>query len=187
MSYKATPAFLTATLVGVAGSAAFTTICWGISYLNVPSLLLPAPKASDKSLPKTPSGHLARQWQLIYDIGKFTGPPVSIVSASSLTYAMTRIPVELKFQRQLYITAAALIVSIMPFTLLVLAPTNTKLLKTAAVEAKGLESEDTHPGNVAAGEGQGTAELIRKWAGLNALRGIPPVLGVGCVLMALNL
>ena len=187
MSYKATPAFLSATLVGVAGSAAFSALCWGISYLNVPSLLLSAPNASDKTIPKTPSGNLARQWQLIYDIGKFTGPPVSIVSASSLIYAMTRIPAELKVQRQLYITAAALIVSIMPFTLVVLRPTNTKLLEAAAVEAKGLESEETHPGNVAAGQGQGTPELIRKWARLNAIRGIPPVLGIGCVLTALNL
>jgi hypothetical protein len=186
MSYKATPAFLSATLVGVAGSAAFSTLCLGISYLSVPSLLLPAPKVSDTAIPKTPSGHLARQWQLIYDIGKFTGPPVSIVSAGSLIYAMTRIPAELKVQRQLYITAAALIVSIMPFTLLVLAPTNTKLLEIAAVEVEGLESDETHPGNVAAGQGQGTAELVRKWAGLNAIRALPPVLGIGCVLTALN-
>lgn len=186
MSYKATPTFLSATLIGVAGSAAFSTVCLSISYLNVPSLLLPGPKVSDKTIPKTPSGHLARQWQLIYDIGKFTGSLVSLVSASSLIYAMTQIPTELKLQRQLYITAAALIVSIMPFTLLVLAPTNTKLLETAAVEAKGLESEETHPGNVAAGKGHSTAELIRKWAGLNAVRALPPMLGIGCVLAALN-
>jgi hypothetical protein len=187
MSYKAAPAFLSATIVGVAGSAAFSSLCWGISYLNVPSLLLPAANVSDKTKPKTPSGHLARQWQLLYDIGKFTGPPVSIISASSLIYAMTCIPVELKVQRQLYITAAALIVSIMPFTLIVLAPTNAKLLETAAVHSKGLESEKTHLGDVAAGQGQGTPELISKWAKLNAIRGIPPVLGIGCVLTALNL
>ena len=187
MSYRASPEFLSATLIGVAGSAAFTSLCWGISYLTVPSLLVPAPKASDKKQPKTPSGHLARQWQLIYDIGKFTGPPVSIVSAGSLVYAMTRIPAELKVQRQLYFTAAALIVSIMPFTLIALAPTNTRLLDIAAIEAKGLESEHTRPESIVAGEGQTTAELIRKWAGLNAVRGIPPVLGICCVLAALNL
>jgi len=187
MSYRASPEFLSATLVGVAGSAAFTSICWGISYLAVPSLLVSAPKASDKTQPKTSSGHLARQWQLIYDIGKFTGPPVSIVSAGSLVYAMTRIPTELKVQRQLYFTAAALIVSIMPFTLIALAPTNTKLLQIAATEAKGLGREPTRPGNIAAEEGQGTAELIRKWTGLNAIRGVPPVLGICCILAALNL
>lgn len=100
---------------------------------------------------------------------------------------MTRIPAELKMQRQLYTTAAALIFSIMPFTLIALAPTNAKLLETAAIPAKGLESEETYPGNVAAGQGQGTPALIRKWARLNAIRGLPPVLGIGCVLTALNL
>lgn len=186
MSYKATPEFLSATLVGIAGSAAFSSLCYSISYLNVPSLLVPAPKASDKTTPKTPSGHLARQWQLVYDIGKFTGPPISVVSAGSLIYAMTRIPAEFRAQRQLYITAAVLIVSIMPFTLIALAPTNTKLLKTAAIEERGEESEEVRLGNVAAGEVQSTPDLIRKWAGLNAIRGIPPILGIGCVLAALN-
>ena len=74
----------------------------------------------------------------------------------------------------------------MPFTLIALAPTNTKLLDVAAFEAKGLESKQKDSETIA-GQGQGTAELIRKWAGLNAVRGIPPVLGICCVLAALNL
>ena len=178
MSYQADPPFLTATIVGVAFSAAFSSLCYGITYLSVPSLLLSAPKATDKAKPKSSSGHLARQWQVIYDIGKASGPPISITAAGSLIYAMTRIPAGLTTQRRLYVAAASLFVSIMPFTLIVLAPTNTKLLKRAAVEAKGEEIEER--------EGQSTPELIRHWAGLNAVRGIPPILGIGCVVAALT-
>lgn len=98
---------------------------------------------------------------------------------------MTRVPVELKLQRQLYLAAAVLVVSIMPFTLIALAPTNSKLIKIAEVEEKGEEAEESHPGNIAASKGESTSDLVRKWAALNAVRGIPPLLGIGCVVAAL--
>jgi hypothetical protein len=184
MSYKTSPSFLVATVAGASFCATFSSLCYTISYLTVPSLLLPAPKATDKYNPKSSPGHIARQWQFVYDVGKMTGPPVSICSAGSLLYAMTRIPVEFRMQRQLYIAAAVCVVSIMPFTLIALAPTNSKLIKAAEIEKMGQEVEETHPGNVAS-KGESTQDLVRKWAGLNAVRGIPPLIGIGCVVAAL--
>ena len=87
-------------------------------------------------------------------------------------------------QRQLYIAAAVCCVSIVPFTLIVLAPTNSKLIKAAEIEKMGDEAKETYPGNVAS-KGESTPDLLRKWAGLNAARAISPLIGIGCVVAAL--
>jgi len=74
----------------------------------------------------------------------------------------------------LYVTAAILAPLSTPFTLAVLKPVNDEL--TARSEKAIAGAADVE----AAGAGESTHELVRKWAGLNLLRGV--MFGLSAVL-----
>ena len=67
----------------------------------------------------------------------------------------------------LYALSAALAIGIAPFTGLVMKPTNDALIARAAAGEKGIEKGATN------------GELVRKWAGLNTIRGLLPLAGAG--------
>lgn len=62
-----------------------------------------------------------------------------------------------------YLSAAALVISIVPFTIVFMTPTNSTLL--AAVSGQSVLSQAT------------LSELIRKWSFLNITRSFLPLLG----------
>ena len=159
-----------------------------ITYLTLPSLLLSPPSrgtseaSSESSQPATHSDHLARQWQSVYDLGKKVGPAVTLPGVAALLSAT---PVLRRSSRILFLLAVALNLSIIPFTLGVMAKTNNELIRRANAASEGL---DASPTDRATGvEKYQTPELVRWWGTLNVYRASLQVGAMGCVVLAVAL
>ena len=146
---------------------AFLGINITCSFLALPAILQHA------TSPET----AARQWKTIYDRGKRTGPPIGLAALSSFAYVAYH--AANPAARRLWILAAILPVSIVPYTLLLLAPTNNALLERVRRWDKREEVSEAKEGS--------TKELLQAWQRLNYGRSMLPTLGVavGMVGMAL--
>jgi len=156
----------------------------GISAFTVPRLL------------ESPTPLMIRQWANTFTIGKAVAPPLAILSSLSyfyLSYAhssyssssASAINLALQGNKALaYAVVGGLSVGIVPYTLLLMTPTNNKLLKKAD-EMRGLEKEDTVVEIGLAGEN--AHQLVDWWGVLNFGRGVMlSVAGVMGVWTALN-
>ena len=116
-----------------------------------------------------------RQWRFIYDIGVSSAPKIALTSASAFAYAAYSIsrartssgrdllsdPVYLLYG------AAVSTIAIAPWTFATMLPTNAALdAKLAAADTGIPQKEDA--------ELQG---LLKKWATLNGVRAVFPLLG----------
>jgi hypothetical protein len=137
------------------------------SFLKVAAESLPghAFSASNLGIPAlglVPLPLRLKQWPVIYDVGKFVSPPVSITSAASWATAAW-----ISYSRgdyldwKLYAVAALVTASVLGFTVLVMLPTNKGLRRRAKVvrEVKGEEMEQ--------GFEVKSEELIGLWDSLN--------------------
>jgi len=97
-----------------------------------------------------------QQWNNIFARGKAFNPPVVIALSSIFGYLSYRSYSNEGRVWSQYATAAALLPAVVPFTLLVLNPTNDQLIAAATVEA----STET------------TRALLQKWGVLNACRSV---------------
>lgn len=192
---SAQPRFLAATALGLTLSSCFVGMGLSMSYVVVPTLLLPAPSASTKgstssSKRLTSNPQLARQWRAVYDLGKAAALPLIFGSVLSYGYAAFQLPDTLQIQRNLFIASATLFALVLPYTLTIMHATNTELMQRAeAADTMEEISEDdvTEVGGPKASslEGPKTEDLLRSWASLNVGRNILPILSIACAITAL--
>jgi hypothetical protein len=129
-----------------------------LSFMMIPSLL------------EAPAPLLAKQWKKAYDKGKALAPPISLLASGIFGYLAYRERSTSTTAFSLYTTAAVLGPSIVPYTLIVMGPTNKKLLEKAdslasstvgdaVAEARAAKEDTVHA-------------LADKWASLNLVRAI---------------
>ncbi|KAL1296962.1 hypothetical protein AAFC00_004562 [Neodothiora populina] len=153
-----------AQVVGLTSSAYLAGAIGGISLFSCPALL------------QAPAPLLAKQWQTVFDKGKFLAPPLSVVSAAIFGGLAYRAPKESP-SILLYTAAALLVPSIIPYTVFAMGTVNKKLsdkassLTDAAAESGIAQEETAHA-------------LVDKWATLNLIRSFLPLVATVCAAWA---
>lgn len=152
-----------------------------VNYLhnigNIASLsLIATPALIQSREDKAPSDQVARQWQSLYELGKTQNPPISAVAASTFLYLAWAVrsgsplfkqtPVS---QTALFSTAAALCISIAPWTFIAMVKTNSAI--AAKTRSKSESDAELVP-------------LLKRWSTLNMLRGLFPTLAAVVGLVA---
>jgi len=149
---------------------------------------------------QAPAALAVKQWHTIFTRGGAIGRPLAIVSAIATGYLaykrmlskhklctgelLSHTPIEdpKSTPFRLNVAATILLPSIVPFTLLVLGPTNNKLIakkdEFAAAHAKGKAIK----ANTA--DGETVHELMDKWATLNMARAVLVAAGALCTVIA---
>ncbi|KAK5731602.1 hypothetical protein LTR17_011194 [Elasticomyces elasticus] len=156
-----------AQIVGITTAACLSGMIASISYSGIPIIRLAPPEVA------------VRQWSKAYALGKATAPPLAITSAACFGYLSWQAlpPKSIGFGEPMviYAIAAALIPSIMPFTLSVMDPGVNNRLKLLAKDAeRSTKLTDSVKDEV--------QELLGKWAAMNYVRAV--AVGVGAVLGA---
>lgn len=137
---------------------------FSISFLSVPSLLL------------APSPLLAQQWQLIFDRGKIINPAIVLVSVITYGFLSYRLYGGLNHPKaEMYALSAIFSLGMVPWTQLVMWPTNVALFRKYD-ERKNL-GVDEKATEVGLAKGESTKELVDTWATLNVVRGLFPLAG----------
>ncbi|KAK3116479.1 hypothetical protein LTR53_003143 [Teratosphaeriaceae sp. CCFEE 6253] len=157
-----------AQIMGVTGAACLSGMIASASLISIRAILL------------APQDLAVRQWAAIFERGAAAAPPFAGLSAACFGYlayvsrtasAGSSLPGSLT-PAMLYATAACIIPSIVPFTLMIMHPAaNLRLLELAG---EGFQSEV-----VSAAEGE-VQQLFRKWSMLNYVRAA--MAGSGAVL-----
>ncbi len=158
-------------VLGIAFSSMFVGGNWVVTYANVPVLMLPSSTSSaDKAQkPEASPSHLARQWQMTYDIGSKAGPFLAVSSCVSYLYAARELPSAAVTQKRLFVAAAVLSMAIVPFTFTVMKRTNGELHRRALAATQGKEEEAKADAEKDGVESYQTNELLRWWSTLNIL------------------
>jgi hypothetical protein len=187
------PKTLGATLVGITLSSSFVSANLALSCIAIPSLLLPAPQKSattSSANATTPSPNLARQWRYIYKHAMPVAIAGSVMSSASFIYAALQLPHVYSQQRNLLIVAGTMAVFVMPYTLVLMKPTNSLLMERAAMgDAMGdVNEEDVTEVGMSKAQGlrgYRTEELLNRWVALNYGRAAIPSIGIACAIAAL--
>jgi len=187
------PKTLAATLVGITLSSSFVSANLALSFLAIPSLLLPAPQqqaTTPSANTATPSPNLARQWRYIYDHAMPVAIAGSAMSTASFIYAALQLPHVHSEQRNLLIAAGAMAVFVVPYTLALMKPTNSLLMERAAMgdAMKDVNEEDVTEVGMSKAQGlrgYRTEELLKRWVTLNYGRAAIPSIGIACAIVAL--
>lgn len=149
-------------------------IC-GLSMIAIPALL--RSNQGKSTTPPTPNT-LAQQWQTLYNAGKAQNPPIAAVTASSFLYlawaarsqgaaVYSQLAGKSSNTGVFYCGAALLTLGIVPWTLVAMMSTNHRLESIAG-------SGDGTGASVSDEEFDG---LVKKWQGLNLIRGLFPLAG----------
>lgn len=183
MTYQ--PSVILASVVGAALSGTFIGCGLTLSYMSVPSLLVPVKSATTDSREQL-LGHAARQWQFIYDIGAKVGPVTGAIGSSAYVLAARGLPATATTQKRLLFAAAVANVCVGPFTMLVMARTNNELMRRASAAKSGkAEKEGRQSAKAGSIESYETTDLLQRWARLNAGRVVLPLAAL--VLMTTSL
>lgn len=133
-----------------------------LSLLGIPGLLSAPSPASPRSL--------AQQWAGIYNRGKVLGPQTAVLSLLGYGYlaytSSSSSNGPLASRSAWFVGAAALGLAIVPFTVLVMDPTNQALLRAAGAQGPGEKVEET-----------AVRALLERWRRLNLARSILPLVG----------
>jgi hypothetical protein len=154
--------------IGLTTTAAAAGLSFSASAWVVPRIL------------ESPSPLLLRQWKHAFEAGKATMPPLSAVCTlcfGYLAYKARNLPDALSYKWKMYVVSGLLTIGIVPWTIVVMAPTNKKLLDKAE-ETSSLAIDDKIV-EVGLG-GESAHQLVDKWATLNLGRSI--MLAVAAVL-----
>ena len=118
----------------------------------------------------------ARQWQASFDRGKIINPAIALVSGISYGVLSYNLYGTLNhFKAEMYALSAVSVLSIWPWTLLVMWPTNVKLFKKYEdMKNLSIEEKATETGLA---RGESTKELMDYWGLLNLGRGLLPLVG----------
>ncbi len=137
-------------LLALVFSALFTGAAFYINFAEQPARLNLEPK------------QLLKQWALSYKIGFIMQSTLAVLSGLAGVYVYTQT------QDWCWILGAVLILANWPYTLLVIMPTNQKLLATKETDVNGA-----------------TVELIRRWGKLHFVRTILGLSATGIFLWSL--
>jgi hypothetical protein len=101
----------------------------------------------------------------MFSSGKTQNPPIAVVTAVSFSYLAWTLRSLPGNKARLYGAAAVMTIGIVPWTLLMMNPTNQKLLAKAdnAAAVEGDENE--------------VQDLLKRWTTLNGIRSLLPLLG----------
>jgi Domain of unknown function (DUF1772) len=149
-----------AQMVGLTATSAIAGASFAVSAYVVPRIL------------ESPSPLLLRQWKHLFESGKATIPPLSLITSIAigyLAYEAKGNPNALPHQWKLYLISGILNLGIVPYTLVVMLPTNNKLLAKAE-ETSSLKADDKLV-EVGLG-GESAHQLVDRWATLNLGRTI---------------
>lgn len=125
---------------------------------------------------QAPTPLVSRQWQTIFERGKPIAIPSALLSAGSFSYLAYALYKTLHHPRaELYGLAAIATITMIPFTALLIQPTNEKLHEKANEFQQWSLADEAVENNVAKGES--SKELIDRWATLNAVRALFPLSG----------
>ena len=178
---------LIATSVGISLSGTFIGTALTLSYIAVPSLLLPASSASKQSA-STTYAHASQQWQFIYNLGSQLGPVASAIGSASYVYAATILPVAAVTQKQLLYAAAVANILVAPFTGAFMKRTNDELHRRADAATAGKDEAEGRTGAAAGSiESYETPDLLQRWTRLNMVRSVFPIAAIGLATGALTL
>jgi Domain of unknown function (DUF1772) len=190
----ATPNILAATTLGIGLSGIFSGANLALSYIAIPGLLLPPAQANleqkTTARPATSPAQLARQWRVVYLLGKATLPFAALASCFCFLYVAWNLPTvpspfaaaggEKQKLKWAFYAAAGLAISIAPFTLIIMEKTNSALEGRASKADATTESDDldnSEPGikgNKKGTDVESTEDLMRWWAVLAFVRaGLP--------------
>ncbi|RAK95500.1 DUF1772 domain-containing protein [Aspergillus ibericus CBS 121593] len=163
------PSFCIAQVIGLSGAAWLSGTIYSLSYISIPTLLTSHQEHS------IPLSTITKQWAILYETGKNRVPPIAVLTASTFLYLAwsTRASTALaaiapRGSSSLYTVSAALVLAIMPFTVGVMKGTNDRLKGWAGrgvVEGKN------------GGEEEEVVGLLRRWAVLNGVRALWPLIG----------
>ena len=144
--------------LGITTSAVVAGFVSSASFALVPRML------------ESPTPLLLKQWGNAYAAGKKNVPPFAALSSACYFYLAYTLPSDAqKAKLYGYLAAGALTIGIIPYTLLVMLPTNKKLLEKVD-ETKALTVKDEV---VEVGLGNETAhKLVDSWGMLNLGRAV---------------
>ena len=141
------PNLLAATALGLGFSGFFSGASFALSCIAIPGLLLPAakpqwrtkhPSSGAAVKPATPPSQLARQWRLVYLAGYKYLPGFALASSMCFTYVVWNLSTSgitlernLNSLKSVFIVAATLAVSAVPWTLVFIKGTNETLSERA--------------------------------------------------------
>lgn len=134
-----------------------------MSIAGVPAISIAPPNVAPK------------QWRKIYDIGVSSAPRIAAASASAFAFAAYSISKSRTAAAAntasdpVYLLSAAAVSTVMiaPWTILVMLPTNNALDEKVAAATTGI------PGT----NDDALQSLLKKWAGLNGIRSVFPLVG----------
>ncbi|KAG7091763.1 hypothetical protein E1B28_008165 [Marasmius oreades] len=160
--------------LGISGSAFVAGSIISISVISAPVLLTPTSFFS--------TAHAALQWKHLYTRGATLMPPLALVASLAHFYlawkahTLESVISSSRSLTRLYMTAGALTIGIVPWTLLVMAPTNDALIRKAV--------DSPTEAAVASSKTYETEDLMEKWITLNFVRGLFPLAGTVAALYA---
>nr|KMM70085.1 hypothetical protein CPAG_06398 [Coccidioides posadasii RMSCC 3488] len=188
----------TSQVLGITASGVLAGGILNFSVALVPTLILPgatSKRTFDSSFqPGTPVSHIASQWYHAYGIGKSIVPLASLITASVYSYLSYHFR-QGTLTRQgnvvaanYYLLAALFTIAPVPFTLLIMKPTNNKLIaKAKSAETEGLvaQKEKDVQGELRASRDEAEVQSwLKTWSRLNVVRGLFPLVGTICAAMA---
>ncbi|MCJ1382977.1 hypothetical protein MMC17_006090 [Xylographa soralifera] len=148
--------------VGLASSAFLGGAVLAISYAAIPPLY------------SAPSPLSAKQWRVLYRKGLAVAPPFAALTSLTFGYLSYTFKQASRPNANFYSLAAALVVGIVPYTLIFMRGINNKLM-TRAAEADKLDATEKVT-QVGLPKGESTNELLDKWAFHNAVRCVFPLM-----------
>ncbi|TPX17147.1 uncharacterized protein E0L32_003265 [Thyridium curvatum] len=147
------PAIRIAATTGIVASAWISGSIAGLSLMAVPGM----------AAGLVPAQELARQWEAMFNIGKNLGPGMALFTLLPYSYAAYQRSAGNRDWRS-YAVACGLTLAIVPYTLILMRPTNNQLLAAAAGATRSLGDE-------------AVKDLLGKWKLLNLARSFLPLFG----------
>ncbi|KAJ8096611.1 DUF1772-domain-containing protein [Lipomyces tetrasporus] len=169
--------FRVAQAVGVGGALWLSGNIAALSLISIPALVRSQTEDS------VPTSILSRQWKYTFEAGKSQNPPIAVATATSFCYLAWSVRAGTQLGRlvprnsiALYCIAAILTIGIVPFTIIAMTPTNSRLIAIAEQkrDAGGSVKPNDEPVEV----------LMKKWMFLNGIRSFLPLLAGATALVA---
>ncbi|KAK0104865.1 hypothetical protein ONS95_005131 [Cadophora gregata] len=162
-------------MASITASSTLTGVLLSLSYISIPALL-------SVDLPET---HLIDLWRTVYFRGFRLSPPLAVPSGlACLASAMLSSQVDSRSTSYL-LTAALLNLSVVPYTILFVSPTNKKLMAKGATLAKKSTEKNIQNTRDDMNSIEETRMLCARWAALNYGRMLLPLGGMVLAWLAL--
>lgn len=148
------------------------------SKIHVAGGILSVSYAFVPALWDAPDSTMVRQWRTVYNRGANAAPLLSVISTASFGFLSFKLVKTLnQGKAEAYALAALSTISIVPYTLLVMASTNKKLKDKAAQADKEKKKAENRISKDERGNTELVKDLVVRWQLLNAGRGVFPLVG----------